>query len=146
MLSTVTGPSQIDSYPFSETVRELSDTGVRGESGMTFLALLAQRFESELREARRHLAECRERVEETRESYFEAKNRISVLEERLSGEEQFRTARRLMISVGGVLGGIGVPRLVSTGSGLGWTLAGFSLVLLLAGWIIPVSSDTEEGA
>lgn len=145
LLSTVAGSSEIGAYPFSETVRDLGDSGVRGESAMAFLALHAQRLEAELRDSREKLEETRERLESARDAFHDQKERVAVLEERLKGEDRFRFARRVMISIGGILGGVGGPLLTEEmTSGVGWFLTVGSAVLLLTGWLIPASSAEED--
>ncbi|MEW6520037.1 MAG: hypothetical protein AB1461_11540 [Thermodesulfobacteriota bacterium] len=127
-------PGGIGHYPLTEAIREISEGGVRGQAGMLLLYASTQRLESDLLTVRQERDSAFTELNKLRERFFEKKEAVEVLKERIVSFKQNRLAQNIMITLGGIVGGNAVTFFRS--DNVGWPLAAIVLGagLLFCGW------------
>lgn len=136
--------SGIAQVPLTDAVQDYMDSGIRGQAAMAFLYVHIQQLERSLKETRDELDEVRGELKDSRSSLATERQTTAVLRERLRGVQDASTLRNVMLTLGGLLGGAGLPQLALGITG--WAIGALALggLLLLGGWILPFRR-TEEG-
>jgi len=124
----------IGHYPLTEAIREISESGVRGQAGMLLLFASTQRLESDLLVVRQEKDNAVKELNAMKINFFEKKEIVEVLKERLNSVRKLRLTQNVMITLGGMIAGTAASLLKA--NNIGWPIAGIVLggFLLFAGW------------
>jgi len=134
----------IQQYPVSEGVRAAVDYGlVRNPAAKMLLQSLVQLRETDLADARQERRSARDTVEQCKESLFNERTKNAVLNQRLRGDLKFKKLQNVMITLGGVMFGVGLEPLLTAFSAVYFAVALLGLILLTIGWFYP--ADPKEG-
>lgn len=125
-------------YPFSDALRDISELGVRGQSGMVLLYAVIKRLESDLDEAREERKKSHDEAQDWRSKYHAASVENAVLRERLGGEERIKLLQNILITLGGIVLGVAIPNLNGQSFGLAFSSVLLGLLLLVGGWLWPL--------
>lgn len=133
----------ISHYPLTDAIREISESGVRGQAGMILLQAFTKRLESDLSETKQEKNEGLAEVKKWKEDYYDEKEKGAVLRERLRISDRVKILQNIFITLGGMVVGVAVPNLRSEQNA--WAIAGIILgaCLLLIGWFFPFRSREE---
>lgn len=120
--------------PLSETIQSLQEAGVRG-SGMLLLQVITSRLETDLAIARDELRDLRRELRDCQRDFYEQRERVSVLTERLKNADRIRWLQSGALTFGGIVAAVSVEHLSDPQPA--YAIAGIVLagVLLLVGWI-----------
>lgn len=119
----------------ADTVRELSEQGVRGHVGMALLIRLVHGVEQDLEKQQQEKKQAQAQADEWREKFYEKRQEFEVLREKINGLTKLKLMQNILLTAGGTVLGIaakGFDKPLSL-SNVGALALG--IVLLLAGWL-----------
>lgn len=132
----------LQQYQVTDAVRAAIDSGmIKNQGAKIFLQSLVQLREADLADARQERQSARAEVERYKEMYFREHTTNAVLTERLRGELRLKKLQNVLITLGGVLLGVGLQPLLTTFSVGYFLVAILGLALLLGGWFYPKDSN-----
>jgi hypothetical protein len=140
-------PSQLggglEAIPLSSAIREVIEGGVRGQAAMVLLLSSTRHLEKDLNDARQEGKDARHEASRWREEFYSQRQRVAVLEERVTNAMNIAPLQSLLMTIGGVVLGVAVPFLEKS---LGWSVAGIALgaVLLMGGWRLRFKGKEES--
>lgn len=138
--------SGIAPLPLTETVEDFYESGIRGQAAMHLLGAHIHRFERDLDSCRSKNEELQDQLDQCRERRFEEKREVAVLSERLTSVKQANTLRRVMLTLGGLIGGTGFSQLTSGITGVSVSITLFGSLLLIGGWLLPLRRSEGQAA
>lgn len=132
-------------YPVSEAVRAAIESGlIRNQGAKIFLESLVRLREADLADAREEKQLARVDVEHYKGNFFKEQTKTAVLTERLRGDLKLKKLQNVLITLGGVMLGVGLqPLFVSFSFGYA-LVAVLGIVLLMTGWFYPTESKEEN--
>jgi hypothetical protein len=122
----------------SEALEEIEVSGVRGNS-MTLLRTMVSMLEAGLKEARERIVVLEGKIESTLKEYNERDKAVAVLERELENVGKLKLLQSVLLTVGGIINGIGVKYLMD-GKALGLIALAVGCLLLIAGWLWPLGA------
>jgi hypothetical protein len=135
----------LQQYPVSDAIRVAAESGlIRNQAAKFFLQPLVRLREVDLADARKERQSAREDVEHFKENFFKEQTKNAVLTERLRGELKLKKLQNILITLGGVMLGIGLQPIFTVFSAAYFVVALLGLVLLIAGWFYPTDSTEEN--
>jgi hypothetical protein len=142
-LTRLSGSGEIVQSPKSQAVLDLEGTGIRG-GGMILLRAIVMGLEEDLRRARAETNGAEEELDTWKTNCFSEREKSAVLRERIRALARVKLLQNILLSIGGVLSGLGARLLLESKAGLGALLLVVAAVFLFAGWLWPTGFRNEE--
>jgi len=134
----------LDQYPLTTVVKGITDFGIKGNAAMALLFASTKRIESDLNDERTDRKKIMADCDSWKEKYFQQKENNSILKERLVASTKIKTLQSVFLTLGGIIGGIGIKNLMEEFTGISVTLSIFGLCLLVCGWFWPNYISKED--
>jgi|SRR5665213_549521 len=142
---TDSNTSGIRQYVATDAVRAASGSGLfRNQSATIFLESLVRSRETDLADAREERRFARLEGERYKENFFKEQSENAVLTERLCGDLRLKKLQNVMITLGGVMLGVGLQPLLIAFSMVYCVVAVLGMILLIIGWWYPANSKEEN--
>lgn len=139
------GTEGISEYPqLTGTLKEMIDTGVRGQTAMLLLQVNTARIESDLSRSRAEATLLQRKVDEWKDSYYESQKHCSVLKEKISGLIKFRVLQNAMITAGTLLSGVSLKYMEGQNASLAGVGILAGIMLMLLGWLYKYPNGGEK--
>lgn len=129
----------LDQYPLSTVVKGITDLGIRGSSAMALLFSHTQRIETDLNDERKERKKISADLETLKENYFQEREKNAILNERISGATKIKALQSIFLTLGGLIGGIGIKNMLIEITGTSVVFVILGLILLITGWFWPNS-------
>jgi hypothetical protein len=142
-LTKIHGRGGLLQTPKSQALLELEETGIRG-GGMVLLRAIVLGLEDDLRRERIASSEAKLESDSWREKFFSEKEKAAVLQTQIDALTRMKILQNVLLSVGGIFGGLGVKLLVDDKTGLGAIFLVTGAVFLFTGWLWPTGFSKKE--
>ena len=141
---TILPPSENKAYAsMSATLAGFVDTGIRGPSIpilLTYERDAEARYTQMDNERRQTLVD----LQKMTVAYHNKENLVTKLSERMRAGNLASVGQNVMITIGAIMLGAGIPELIRNDVPLGAILAVVGAVLLLAGWILGLLDNRRK--
>lgn len=133
----------VGQYPVAGAIKELVEAGVRGQAGMVLLYTLIKRLEEDLKNAREETKDAVRDLDKWRTDYYSESRTSAVLKAQVKAAGRMKILQNALLTIGGLTTGIAIRFLVQQFSGAALAAAMCGGLLLVAGWLWPVSAKEE---
>lgn len=135
----------LEQYPMTEAVKAAAEAGAfRSASAQFLLQGLSKLREADLKSAREERQAAQAAADIHRDNYHDEHVKRAVLEERVRCGGRTRRLQNILVSLGGILFGVGLQPILTTFSIPYFILAVIGLVMLVVGWREPKASEDGQ--
>jgi hypothetical protein len=128
----------------SDTIRNLSESGVRGSAGIAILHTCVSMIESNSNRIQEERNKAKLESTEWRDKYHAEEIKCARLSERLKSAGRMKVIQNILLSWGGIMGGLSLKYIIDGNNNWAIYVLIISIILLFAGWLWPVQQVEDS--